>query len=340
MSDRARNLVVGSLLGVLTLVLIGLVATAETPDDRVERIGTAIKCPVCQGESIANSPAQMATDMMDLVEERVAAGASDDEIIDELLSSFSNSVLLDPPASGSTLFLWLAPIAALAIGVAVIFWWRAHPGPAVATEGGGLEDETTPSTTNRRLVGGLIVIGGFALIVLIAGAMIQDRPATTSGAASVDVDNLDGVSNETMEAVIAANVDHPQVNGMRVALAERYFSAGDYRSAFPLYLQVAEDERSTEGEASTALIRLGWMAYDGNGEVETAVTLFDEALAIVPESTVALYLKGQVIWCGTGDNQQASTLFAEVLANPELSEETRSQVQSDFDLASAGQACT
>lgn len=333
MSERLKNLLIAGVTLAMAIALVFLVVTNESPDDRVERIGSSIKCPVCQGEAIVDSPAQMATDMMALVEERVAGGATDEEIIDELLGSFSGAVLLDPPLSGATLLLWLAPIAALVAGVAVVLWWKSHPGRAPA-------DDRPQATRTRRLVGGMILIGGFVAIVVVAGTLLQDRAGPAEGAADVDVQNLDDVSNETMEAVVAANQDSPQINGMRLALAERYFGTGDYRAAFPHYLQVAQDERSTAEEATTALVRLGWMAYDGNGEVDTAVTLFDEALAISPDSQVALYLKGQVLWCGAGQNDQAVELFEQVLANSELEAATRSSVETDLALASSGEPCT
>jgi cytochrome c-type biogenesis protein CcmH len=331
MSERSKNLLIAVVTVVMSIALVVLVATNESPDDRVERIGASIKCPVCQGEAIADSPAQMATDMMGLVEERVAQGATDEEIIDELLGSFSGAVLLDPPLSGATLVLWLAPIAALVAGLAVVLWWKSHPGPSTP-------DDRPPATPTRRLVGALILVGGLVVIVLVADALLQDRAGPAEGAADVTVENLDDVSNETMEAVIAANLDNPQINGMRLALAERYFEAGDYQAAFPHYLQVAQHEMSTPEEATTALVRLGWMVYDGNGELETAIALLDEALQISPGSWGALYWKGQVLWCA-GENDQAVELFELVLADNEVEEPTRPQVEADLSLASAGEPC-
>ena len=124
MSDRARNGLFVAVMMLMAGALAFLVSTEPAEGDRVEAIGVQIKCPVCQGESIANSPAQMAQDMMALVAERVDAGATDSQIIDELLSSYSGAVLLDPPTSGNTLILWLAPLLVLATGIVVIVWWK------------------------------------------------------------------------------------------------------------------------------------------------------------------------------------------------------------------------
>jgi tetratricopeptide (TPR) repeat protein len=274
----------------------------------------------------------MALDMMALVTEQVGQGASDQEIIDELLASYSGAVLLDPPASGTTLWLWLAPFAAVGVGIVVIAWWRKHPG---ATEGGPPQ----PKSRKRILIGGVLLAAMFALIVGVAGNFLQEREGATEGVADLTEEDLADVSNETMEAVIAANLDNPQINGMRLALAERYYEEGDYRSAFPHYLAVAESPQATDIEASAALTRLGWMAFEGNGEVETAIRLLDQALAVEPGSPVALYLKGRVQWCGAEDAEAAIVLFEEVLANPDLPQESRTEIESDLERATAGETC-
>ncbi|NIQ59331.1 MAG: cytochrome c-type biogenesis protein CcmH, partial [Gemmatimonadetes bacterium] len=52
----------------LAAAVVGVVVTADPPAvDRAEAIGSKIRCPVCQGEAIADSPSGLAQDMMDLV---------------------------------------------------------------------------------------------------------------------------------------------------------------------------------------------------------------------------------------------------------------------------------
>jgi cytochrome c-type biogenesis protein CcmH len=333
MSERTRNIASSAVIVTMALALVFLISTRPANVDRVEEIGSRIKCPVCQGESIANSPSQMAEDMMDLVAERVSSGVPDNEVIAELLGSYSGAVLLDPPASGSTLALWLAPAAALVLGIVVILWWRGHPGTAPD------EPPRAGRSRARLIAGGAVLVLAFAGIVVVAANSLQDRPAAAAGAADLGEEDLSDVSNETMEAVIAANVDDPQINGMRLALAERYFDSGDYRSAFPHYLEVAEDPGASDPEAITALVRLGWMAFDGNGEVETATRLIDEALAIDSASQLARYVQARVLWCGAGETEQAVEVFEGLLEEAGMSSETRDQVESDLAAAQAGDGC-
>lgn len=190
------------------------------------------------------------------------------------------------------------------------------------------------------LVGGLVLAGAFAGIVVAAGFFLQDDPVGAStGIAELEGRDLDEVSNETMEAVIAANLDNPQVSGMRLALAERYYTEGAYSAAFPHYLAVAESSTSSQPQIVTSLIRLGWMAWEGNQEVEAALGMFDQALTIDPDSSTALYLKGQVLWCGAGDTQQAHELFARVASQADLPEESLDVVQQDLEAVRNGEDC-
>lgn len=315
----------------MAALLVVLVATNPSQADRIEAIGERIKCPVCQGESIAASPSPMARDMMALVADRVEQGNDDESIYDELLSSYSGAVLLDPPRSGATLFLWIAPIAVLVIGVGVIMWWRKHP---------STPDSPYPQHSRaRRLAPLLILAGAFAAIVVVAGFFLQDRAGPASGVADLSGQDLDQVSNETMEAVIAANADNPQVDGMRLALAERYYEVGDFRSAFPHYFAVAGSPDASDPQAVTALIRLGWMTWEGNSESATAIDLLDQALAIDPGSDTARYLKAQVLWCGLDDPEGAGGLLEEVLASSDMTGESRRVVEAELASIRSGETC-
>lgn len=75
-----------------------------------------LRCLVCQGQSIADSDADMAADMRALVRERIERGEKPASIRDWLVSRYGDYVTYDPPLSGLTWPLWLAPILLLAIG--------------------------------------------------------------------------------------------------------------------------------------------------------------------------------------------------------------------------------
>lgn len=135
MSERIRTwtalTVIALSLGVVAAVLL---AGPTPPDERVQYLAERLKCPVCESESIADSPAQVARDSYDLIAERVAEGWSNDEILDFFAATYGESVLLDPPASGATALLWIAPIVALAIGGVVLAGRAARSGREVSDE--------------------------------------------------------------------------------------------------------------------------------------------------------------------------------------------------------------
>ena len=75
-----------------------------------------LRCLVCQGQSIADSSAEMAGDMRSLVRTRIAAGESPDSIRAGLIRSYGDYVTYDPPMSAVTAPLWIAPIVLLLAG--------------------------------------------------------------------------------------------------------------------------------------------------------------------------------------------------------------------------------
>jgi cytochrome c-type biogenesis protein CcmH len=103
-------------IGLAAFVVVGLVTADPPAEDRARQIGSLVRCPSCQGESIADSPAALAEDMMELVRLRIDEGLSDEQIIDELVSSYSGSQLLDPPVTVETLALWVIPSLVLLLG--------------------------------------------------------------------------------------------------------------------------------------------------------------------------------------------------------------------------------
>ncbi|WP_375271034.1 cytochrome c-type biogenesis protein [Sphingomonas sp.] len=78
-----------------------------------------LRCLVCQGQSIADSDADMAGDMRALVRQRIAGGERPDEVRAWLIARYGDYVTFDPPIGGTTWPLWFAPIALLGIGVMI-----------------------------------------------------------------------------------------------------------------------------------------------------------------------------------------------------------------------------
>ena len=138
-------------LGLAAFIVV-VTFTADPPaEDRAREIGSLIRCPSCQGEAIADSPAPLAEDMMALVRARIDEGLSDDQIIDELIASYTGAQLLDPPLSLETAALWLIPALALALGAtAALSRTRRPPEPEPPDDRNGAPEPTVRRPDARK----------------------------------------------------------------------------------------------------------------------------------------------------------------------------------------------
>ena len=128
MDSRARSLVGWAVTVVLAaVVVVGLFMGDSAPQDRVDALGSRIKCPVCQGEAIGDSPSETALAMVEIVKEKVAGGETDPQIVDFFTTRYGDGILLDPPFAGRTLLVWLLPVAAVAGGIWMILTRRRKP---------------------------------------------------------------------------------------------------------------------------------------------------------------------------------------------------------------------
>lgn len=100
----------------------------ETASERVDRITSELRCVVCQGLSVKDSPSESARQMRDIVVQRVAAGRTDEQIRDEFRANYGDWVVLAPPLGSWAGLIWLVPIAALLTGIVLAWrWLRVRP---------------------------------------------------------------------------------------------------------------------------------------------------------------------------------------------------------------------
>lgn len=98
-------------------------ANVQLPDPKQEAAAKAlmetIRCLVCQGQSIADSNAELAGDMRNLIRQRIAAGQTPGEIRAWLVQRYGEWVTYDPPLDRMTWLLWAAPVLFLVIGAMI-----------------------------------------------------------------------------------------------------------------------------------------------------------------------------------------------------------------------------
>jgi len=145
----------------VTAWVLGLVLAAYAPQQagsalldppreaRVQALGKQLRCPMCQGLSIADSNSSAARAQMDKVRELVAAGKTDQQIRDYFTSRYGEWALLEPPASGMNLLVWLLPLALLVGGGLAIA--RTMRRPAVVASVPASKPEDRPPADDPYL---------------------------------------------------------------------------------------------------------------------------------------------------------------------------------------------
>jgi cytochrome c-type biogenesis protein CcmH len=115
-----------------------------TTQQRVQHITSQLRCPVCEGETVADSSATISQDIRALVQQRIQAGQSDSQILTYVVHHYPGT-LLKPPASGVGLIVWVLPVIALLAGAGGLFFafrrWHARPGVTVSDADRRLVDE-------------------------------------------------------------------------------------------------------------------------------------------------------------------------------------------------------
>ncbi len=104
---------------------------------RTRAVSAVLRCPVCQGESIQDSPSELSTQMRDLVRDQLRAGRSEEEVKQYFVDRYGEWILLEPRPQGANLMLYLAPVLVVAGGLLLVWRvvrrWSAPPAPAELT---------------------------------------------------------------------------------------------------------------------------------------------------------------------------------------------------------------
>lgn len=117
----------------------GAQPSAAVVDAQAADIAAKLRCPVCQGVSIADSPSGMATKMRGQVKNLVARGYGEEQVVSYFERSYGEFVRLEPPMRGLNFLLWILPAIVLLGGALLVFLKAKQPVRAPAA--------TTPAAT-------------------------------------------------------------------------------------------------------------------------------------------------------------------------------------------------
>lgn len=129
---------------VLVALLAGGLAVAamgddgpRTPEERARALSESVRCPTCEGQSIADSNSATARSIRTEIARRIEAGETDDEIRDYIDGLPFDDLLLTPPASGVGGVVWFLPVALFVLavgGLAAAFRRWQQPADTVVSD--------------------------------------------------------------------------------------------------------------------------------------------------------------------------------------------------------------
>jgi cytochrome c-type biogenesis protein CcmH len=116
------------LLCAVAVLTYGGRTSRQSLDARTQAVASGFRCLVCQGESVAESPSGFARNVRALIRRQLKDGRSPDQIRSYLVSRYTESILLEPPASGLGNLAWLAPplllLGGLGLLATLVYDWR------------------------------------------------------------------------------------------------------------------------------------------------------------------------------------------------------------------------
>jgi cytochrome c-type biogenesis protein CcmH len=140
MTRRLSVIAAGSALALLAVVVVATVVSRApaTAAERAAALAVELRCPDCQGLSVADSPTVSAREIRRQIDELIAGGATDDEVRTHFVARYGEWIRLAPSAT----LAWVVPFAVLAIGIVLLVaWLRPRGAPPEAR---------APSADERR----------------------------------------------------------------------------------------------------------------------------------------------------------------------------------------------
>lgn len=119
-------------MAVVGALALAAPAAACTPKTSLASLENQVMCPVCQGETIAQSDSEAAAQVKRLIARRVRQCASAADIKRELVAQYGPQILAAPPRHGFGWLAWLLPavgllVAAGAMALLARRWSRPAP---------------------------------------------------------------------------------------------------------------------------------------------------------------------------------------------------------------------
>lgn len=196
-------------------------------------------------------------------------------------------------------------------------------------EGQPTVDDSPPELaaiiTPRRLTGAAVLVVAAAVLAFGVTQAVGGGEAAVEGVAA-DVlagggVSLDEITNEEMEVVVAEN---PDIAPMRLALADRYYSEGDFGNALTHYMYVLE---TLNVQDPSALANVGWMSYL-SGVPEVGASFVEQSIEVQPDAGIAFWYLANIRFTGLNDPAGAIEPLEKLLAYDNLPDDLKTEAES------------
>ena len=283
-------------LALVVVVVAVLIAGARpehrdsSPAGRAERIAKELRCPVCQGLSVADSPSSTARAMADDIRRRIKDGQSDGEIRRAFVDRYGEWILLRPQGSGLASLAWALPAAGLVMAAGgLVLWFRRRRRP-------------NPPSWRRRAIT-VVALVGFATLVgfVLTRALGERLPGGTASGNTPGISDTATVTPEERRAAFEVDIQsRPNDPLAHLTYARYLLGAGEEVDALREFDAAARlDESNAEARAYG-----GWIVFLA-GLVDEGLARIDAAIAADPAYPDAHFFKGAILYRGKGDAQAA-----------------------------------
>ena len=270
----------------------------KTNADRVRALADDFACPVCAGQSVAESDVPVARAIRRQIAVWVDEGRSDAYIRDQLVAAYDVDIDYNPSGSGVTGLVWILPVlAAGGIAAALVVMLRSDRATAQTRA-------ESPVPARRRLRNAAVWTVAIVVVASAAGLLV----ARSSGSRSADGSITGEIRSTARELIFEA---------------QSRLGDGDMAGAIAAYDEALELQPSN----AEALTYRGWLT-SRQGDPATAVTYLEDAIAVAPDYPDARLFRA-IVALDEGDGARAARELAvfDALDPPSYAEELLAQAQ-------------
>ena len=123
---------VAAIVGAVWFYVFSFTSPQQTLDQQARNVGEQLKCPVCQGESVADSSSSIAQQMRGIIRQQLQEGKSEQQIIQYFQERYGNQIVWSPQWQGFAIMAWLVPMLLVLGGFVLLLfvlrdWHNAVP---------------------------------------------------------------------------------------------------------------------------------------------------------------------------------------------------------------------